>query len=124
MDGVLLLVTDDERVRSEVANALSGEFSVRPASDAREASALLKSFTPAVAIIDIRTGSAGGVGLLKDMDQDGRLSSVPTLMLLERPQDEWLARVAGADLVRTKPVSIEQLLRDVRSIAPSSTASA
>lgn len=118
----LLLVTDDDNVRSEAENALGGDFSVRIAPDAREAGRLLQRFTPVVAVVDIRTGSAGGVGLLRDMDQDGRLANVPTLMLIERSQDLWLARTAGADLVRTKPVSMEQLLRDVRSLAPASSA--
>lgn len=84
----------------------------------------MSSFTPAAAIVDIRTGSAGGIGLVRDMKQDGRLREVPVLMLLERPQDVWLARTAGADLIRTKPVSLEQLLRDLRTLVapPAATA--
>ena len=121
---VLLLVSDDERLRSEVANALSGDYSVRIAADSREASRLMGRFTPSAVVVDIRTGSAGGVGLVRDMKQDGRLQDVPTLMLLERPQDTWLAKTAGADLVRTKPISIEELLRDVSSLAATSAASA
>jgi DNA-binding response OmpR family regulator len=123
-EAVLLLVSDDERLRSEVANGLSGHFSVRIAEDSRSASRLMSRFTPAVVIADIRTGSAGGSGLVRDMRQDGRLRDVPVLMLLERPQDAWLAKTSGADLVRTKPISIEQLLRDVASLGSSSAASA
>ena len=121
---MLLLVSDDDRLRSEVANALSGAMSVKIAGDSRQASDLMKRFTPSLVIGDIRTGSAGSVGLVRDMRQDGRLRDVPVLMLLERPQDAWLAKTSGADLVRTKPVSIEQLLRDVASLAPSTAASA
>lgn len=121
---ILLLVSDDARLRSEVANALSGDFSVRIGADSREASRLMERFTPVVVVADIRTGSAGGVGLVRDMKQDGRLQDVPTMMLLERPQDGWLAKTAGADLIRTKPISVEELLRDVASLVPPSAASA
>jgi DNA-binding response OmpR family regulator len=84
----------------------------------------MERFTPVVVVADIRTGSAGGVGLVRDMKQDGRLQDVPTMMLLERPQDGWLAKTAGADLIRTKPISVEELLRDVASLVPPSAASA
>jgi DNA-binding response OmpR family regulator len=121
---ILLLVSDDLNLRSEVANALSGRYDVRIAEDARAALRMMSHFTPGLVVADIRTGSAGGGGLVRDMRQDGRLREVPVLMLLERPQDVWLAKTSGADLVRTKPISIEELLRDVASLASSVAASA
>lgn len=110
------MVTDDAHLRDEVTGALPADFAVHLVADSREASDLMRSLTPALVVAEIRTGSAGSVGLARDMAQDARLATVPVLMLLERPQDEWLARGAGARLVRTRPISIDQLVHDVRAL--------
>lgn len=115
----LLLVTDDGHLRDELADAFSSDYSVRIAADAVDAERQLSHFTPALAVVDMRTGNAGGFALVRDMRQDGRLTDVPVLMLIERPQDLWLARTAGADVVRTKPVTVEQLLDEARSLMES-----
>jgi DNA-binding response OmpR family regulator len=112
----IVFVTDDDHLRDEVTGAFPAEFTLHLAKDSREATAMMGSLTPAAVVADIRTGSAGAVGLARDMAQNAKLAMVPILMLLERPQDEWLARVAGAQLVRTRPVSIERLVLDVRSL--------
>lgn len=114
----ILIVTDDPRVRAELEDAFSSDFAVTIAEDARAAEDAMTRFTPALVIVDLRTGSAGGFGLVRDMRQDARLADVPALMLLERPQDEWLARVAGAQRIRTKPVPPAVLLAEARSLLP------
>jgi DNA-binding response OmpR family regulator len=112
----ILVVTDDAHLVNELSNAFSSEYAVHIAEDAVDAELRLSHFTPALAIVDMRTGNAGGFGLVRDMRQDGRLAKVPVLMLVERPQDGWLARTAGADVVRIKPVGVEQLLDEARSL--------
>lgn len=118
MASAILIVTGDPRVRAELEDAFSSDFAVTIAEDARSAEDAMTRFTPALVIVDLRTGSAGGFGLVRDMRQDGRLADVPALMLLERPQDEWLARAAGAQRIRTKPVPSAVLLAEARSMLP------
>ena len=117
-DRPLLVVTDEARLRAEVTDGAPAGFALHVAGDAREASALMTSLTPAVVVVDIRMGSAGGVALAHDMAQVVRLANVPIIMLLERPQDEWLARSAGARIVRTRPITAERLAQDIRSLVP------
>ena len=119
----IVVVTDDARLRDEIVGSLPAEFAVHLAADSRVASELMRSITPALVLAEIRTGSAGGVGLARDMAQDSRLANVPVLMLLERPQDEWLARAAGARLVRTRPISIDRLVIDIRDLTSATTVS-
>jgi DNA-binding response OmpR family regulator len=118
-DRPVVVVTDEARLRAEISDGMPAGFALHLAHDAREAFEVMRRVTPAVAVVDIRTGSAGGVGLARDMAQVGRLANVPILMLLERPQDEWLARTAGARTIRTRPVSVETLVRDIRELASS-----
>ena len=89
---------------------------ITTAGDAREAEKLLADLAPSVAVIDLKTGSAGGFALASDMSQIARLRDIPLLILLEREQDTWLARQVGADLIRTKPIAAESLAADALSL--------
>jgi DNA-binding response OmpR family regulator len=111
-----MVVSRDQRIAEEARLGLPDELEVVPAADAREALALLRTFVPACVIIDIHTGSAGGVGLSRDMQDIPHLRGVPILMLLERDQDRWLAGQAGADAIRTKPLGTTDLVDEVTQL--------
>jgi DNA-binding response OmpR family regulator len=105
----ILVVTDDPSLRREAELAFPTDFDVVVVRDAREGWRELSAWTPAVVVVDLLAGSAGGYGLGRDMSQDRRLAKVPILMLLDRPQDGWLARQAGAKAFRTKPIDTTEL---------------
>jgi DNA-binding response OmpR family regulator len=115
-----LVVSDDPRLREEARYAFPAGVDIVFATDAREAWKLLRTGTPSAVIIDIQTGSAGGFGLRRDMSQDPRLQEVPTLMLLERVQDAWLAREAGATAYLTKPVDAGELVAETLALLSTS----
>ena len=117
--GHVLVVSDDERIRDEARFGFIPALEVELARDARDALAQMETSVPVVVVIDIHTGSAGGFALCKDMDQDRRLQDVPVLMLLERDQDVWLAKQAGAELIRTKPIDTTDLVADALSLIAS-----
>ena len=106
----ILVVTDDPGLDLEARCAFPDDFDVVVVRDARGASRELAAWTPAVVIVDLLSGSAGGFALGRDMSQDPGLANVPLLMLIERHQDEWLAREAGAAAVRTKPIDTAELV--------------
>lgn len=107
---VVLLVSDDPDVRRELEYGWPAGTRVLVAMDSREAWALMKEIVPAIVVADIQSGSAGGYGLARDMDSSERLAGVPLMMLLERPQDGWLAEQAGAVAWRVKPVETTELV--------------
>ena len=115
----VLVVSDDERVRDEACFGFAPSLEVELARDARDALERMRLEVPVVVVIDMHTGSAGGFALSKDMHADPRLQRVPVLMLLERDQDEWLAKQAGAGLIRTKPIDTTDLVADALSLIPS-----
>ena len=106
----ILVVTDDPTLELEARFAFPDDFEVVVVPDARGASSELALWTPAVVIVDLLSGSAGGFALGSDMSQTARLANIPMLMLIDRHQDEWLARQAGADAVRTKPIDTAELV--------------
>lgn len=114
---VAIVVTDDPRLRPEVEYGFPSDVSVRLAIDAREAWAVMRDLTPTVVIVDLQTGSAGGYGLRKDMLANDRLAEVPLLMLLERAQDGWLAKQAGASRWLVKPVEMSEMAFEAMALA-------
>ena len=117
----VLLVSDDPQVRSEARFTFPSDVQVLQAMDAREAWNIMNAMTPAVAVLDIRPGSAGGYGLARDMSMDARLRGIPIFMLLERIEDAWLAKQAGAACFRTKPIEAADLVAEVLSLVPART---
>lgn len=109
----MLVVTNDPVVADEARLGFPSDFYVEVAHDARQAMDVLSRLTPAVMIVDLQSGSAGGFALLKDMSQIARLARVPVLMLVRRWQDAWLAEQAGAARVCRKPIATGDLVREV-----------
>ena len=113
---VVLVVTDDPYVQEEVRYGFPEEVAVVVVSDAREAWKLMKDGRPSAVVVALRAGSAGGFGLARDMSQRELLRDVPIFMLLERPQDEWLAQEAGAHVARTKPLEASELVAETMAL--------
>ncbi|MGH2775108.1 MAG: response regulator [Actinomycetota bacterium] len=119
----VLVVSDDHSMSSEVAFAFPDDVTVLFAKDAREALQLMRETIPSVVIMDIRTGSAGGYGLSRDMAANDRLRNVPRFILLERRQDSWLAKQAGATLCRVMPIPKDELVEEALTLASEVTIS-
>jgi len=113
----VLVVTDHRPLSSQIAYAFPEGVAVSFATDANEARRMMRETTPSVVVMDIRTGNAGGYGLSRDMVADARLSDVPRLVLLERHQDSWLAKQAGATRYRVMPISDEELVEEALALA-------
>jgi len=119
-----LIVTDQDAVRAALRYGLPDDIEVSFARDSREALRLLPEIAPSVVVGDLQTGSAGGYGLTRDMSANARWARVPVIMLLEREQDQWLARQAGARVALTKPVAASRIIGAIRAVveAPPSPA--
>jgi len=112
----VLVVSEDKAVLEDARFGFPSHVEVATASDATDAGEILDEFLPAVVVVDQRTGNAGGFALARYMSQMRALKDVPILILLEREQDAWLARQAGAALFRTKPITAECLAADALSL--------
>lgn len=114
--GTVVLLSDDDHLREALLFGSPNGVEISFAKDAREAWKLMTSSVPSVLVGEIRSGSAGAVGLARDMSQHRLLKDVPILMLLERGQDEWLARQAGAHKTLVQPVGSEALITETLAL--------
>jgi DNA-binding response OmpR family regulator len=113
----VLVVSDDPLVREEARFGFPSGVTVSFAVDARGAEGSLSTHLPTVVVVDMQTGSAGGYALAKYMRETPSLSEVPILMLLERPQDDWVARQGGATANAVKPLGSGRLVTRVLHLA-------
>jgi DNA-binding response OmpR family regulator len=107
---IVVVVSTDPLIREETSFGFPVDVEVLIAEDSRHALAMMRERPPDAVIVDIQTGNAGGFSLARDMDQVADLRAVPILMLLERSQDTWLARQAGAEDYRVKPIETGELV--------------
>ena len=114
----VLVVSDDPLLREEARYAFP-EDAVRFALDSRDAAGSIQEELPDVVVVDLQTGSAGGFNLIRSLRQHQPTSEIPALLLLERPQDGWLARQAGASAVRVKPLAASELVGETLALVPS-----
>jgi CheY-like chemotaxis protein len=113
----VLVVSDRPPLSPGIAYAFPDEVTVLFARDASEAMKLMSEIPPSVVVTDIRTGSAGGYGLSREMAANEQLRRIPRLILLERRQDSWLAQQAGAARFRVMPISDDDLVEEVLLLA-------
>ena len=112
----LLLVDDDNELRTEMADYLASHgFTVHQASDARAARVLLKSQAIALVVLDVMMPGEDGLTLCRKLSgEDGP----PVLMLsaLGESADRIVGLERGADDYAVKPLPPRELLARVRAI--------
>ncbi|HEX6160389.1 MAG TPA: ATP-binding protein, partial [Thermoanaerobaculia bacterium] len=111
----LLIVDDDEEVRSYVRAVFREAGQVRTASSANEAMELLAGWTPDVIVTDIGMPRLDGYDLLTWIREQPSLAKVPVVALtaFAMPEDRQRAVAAGFQAFVAKPVEPERLKRVV-----------
>ena len=116
----VLLASDAQWVVDEVVAALGGpETSFTVCRNGRDVTDVVKARTPDLAIVDLQSGSMGGMAVTMNLRLDessGALPHVPVLMLLDRTADVFLARRSGAEGWLIKPLDALKIQRAVDAI--------
>lgn len=113
----LLVVEDDERLRTMVAQRLrEAGFAVDVAADGEEGLYMAQDYPVDLAIIDLGLPKMTGLDLVKQLRDEG--SKLPLLILTAR--DQWQDKVsgleAGADDYLTKPFHLPELLARIQAL--------
>jgi DNA-binding response OmpR family regulator len=105
----ILLVAGDARMRERLRLALerldvAGEESeFIEVSDGNQAVAVAEHRHPDLVVVEVGVTPYGAFGIARDIKASEEVAC-PVLVVLERPQDEWLARWSGADALVNRPV--------------------
>jgi DNA-binding response OmpR family regulator len=112
----VLVVDDEERIRSLVASYLRAEgFEVDEARTGEEALAKIRSRHPDLVILDVRLPGVDGFEALRELRRD---SDVYVIMLTARTEeaDKLVGLAVGADDYVTKPFSPRELVARVKAV--------
>lgn len=116
----VLIATDAQWVVDDIVATLSGpETSFTVCRNGRDVTDVVKARTPDIAILDLQSGSMGGMAVTMNLRLDessGAVPHVPVLMLLDRQADIFLARRSGADGWLVKPLDALKIQRSVDAI--------
>jgi len=119
----VLLVADVAWVVDAVRAALDGGgYRVSVAADPEGAAGRWQEESPAAVLVDLQVGSRGGMAVVRDLRAAAQAAGAappPTVLLLDRFVDGFLARRAGADAWVRKPFGGLALRRVVdRLVSP------
>ena len=113
---MILVVSDDEHLRDEATFAFPQDVEVVLAKESSDAWHVLEERRPDAVVVALRSGNAGGFNLLRLMSQRTDMMGIPSLMLLDRDQDRWLGKQAGATVCRTGPLEAGDLAAETLAL--------
>ena len=125
----ILLVAREPAFRERLRLALerleaTGEtVEFAEASDGNEAMNLAETVHPDLVVVEVGVSPYGGFGLTRDIKAYDDLAC-PVVVILERPQDDWLGRWSGADALVNRPVDPFALAQVARRLVEEARAGA
>ena len=129
LDGLRILVVDDNETHRRILEAMLGSWHMEPhvVSDARSAMARLREAPPAeqfhVVIADSQMPSVDGFALARRIKRDQRLRGIRVVLLTSagQPGDAERCRRIGVDASLTKPVKHSDLLDTLAMLVGATT---
>jgi DNA-binding response OmpR family regulator len=119
MQAKLLIVEDEERLRSSLQEYLDREgFTVAAVGDGAEAVAMLGDLNPDLVILDVQLPSMDGLEVCQAIRR--QLQNPAGILMISGIKRETVDRVVGlevgADVYMTKPFETRELLAQVRAL--------
>jgi signal transduction histidine kinase/DNA-binding response OmpR family regulator len=114
----LLIIEDNDELRSFLAAEFSMEFSVTEASTGEQGLAIARERAPDLIVSDIVLPGKSGLTVCKEMKNEIRTSHVPIILLSAKAStDDQIAGLeTGADVYIAKPFSIRVLRAQIKQI--------
>jgi two-component system response regulator PhoP len=113
----VLIIEDEDALREQLKNRLSGEgFAVEAAADGEEGHYQGLEYPFDVAIVDIGLPKLSGIDVIKGWRSSGKEFPVLILTARGRWQEKVEGLEAGADDYMVKPFEVEELMARLRAL--------
>lgn len=116
MDGSILIVDDDDKLRSLLIEYLQGyDFEVMALDSGMEASELVRRESPGLVVLDVMMPGKDGLEVLREIRTH---SQVPVIMLTAKGEetDRIVGLELGADDYMAKPFNPRELLARIKAV--------
>ncbi len=115
---MVLVVDDNEDMRTFLGNILGGDYRIKMASDGMEALKAIEQDIPDVVITDLMMPNMDGLELTRHLKQSTDLTHVPVILLSAKSaiESRLQAMQEGADDYVTKPFEPEYLRARVKNL--------
>ncbi|MGB8636139.1 MAG: response regulator transcription factor [Rhodanobacteraceae bacterium] len=114
----LLLVEDNERLRTTLARGLDAEgFAVDVAADGAQALQFLKAYEYELLVLDLMLPKLDGLGVLRELAVKSMRPRVLVLSARDQVADRIEALDAGADDYLVKPFAFDEVLARLHALA-------
>lgn len=121
----VLVATDADWIHDEVDAALADDtLRVLRVRAGREVPEAVGEHRPDLVILDLQIGNMGGIATFLHLQQEaeeGRLPTVPVLLLLDRPADVPMAHRVGVDGWLLKPLDAFRLRKAAEALLQGGT---
>jgi two-component system cell cycle response regulator DivK len=118
-----VLLVEDDVLSQKLAHAVLSRrgYIVSVAASLSEARAVLRHIVPTVIVTDIEFPDGGGRRLLEELRADPKLARIPVLAMTAHAMDGERDKLlhAGFDAYLSKPISIDELARQVEALVSS-----
>ena len=114
----ILLVEDNNELRTFIRNALSSHYTIIEANDGAEGLKMAKEKYPNLIISDIMMPNMNGIELCRHIKNDDLTRHIPFILLSAKDalESKLEGVESGADFYFSKPVSLNLLLLTLRNI--------
>ncbi len=115
----ILIIDDDVSIRNGLEELFeSTGYQVDTAEDGFMAGALVEQYRPAVIILDLIMPGLDGFSVCRHIKEQKHLKDIKIIVLTGYPSKENVQEVkrAGADIVISKPVDSEIILKEVQDL--------
>lgn len=115
----VLVVEDEDAIREMLGLVLEqADFSVRSATDAHQALAMMNQREPDLILLDWMLPGLSGVEWARRLKRDQTYNEIPIILLTARGEEEDRVRgfEVGADDYVTKPFSTRELIARIKAV--------
>ncbi len=115
---IVLVVEDNDDIRSYIKQGLSGFYSVLEAADGAEGFEKATVSIPDLIVSDVMMPVMDGLELCKKLKTDEKTSHIPVILLTARQSDQYESESyeTGVDAYVVKPFNLSLLLVRIRSL--------
>lgn len=114
----LVIVEDDDDVRSYLCQQLSADYHVREATNGKDALDLIFEKAPDAVISDVTMPQMDGIAMCRKLKKNIQLAHIPVILLTARADEESTLQGLGigADAYITKPFNIKILRQKLSNL--------